>query len=205
MHESAGTLTKNKLEIIDLKEYDGSFLNVLSSLEKHSSHPIAGAITEQYPGGNLTFDDFEQISAEGILAHIGKDSYYAGNLKLLSRFTQEIPEDINYAKENNYSFICVGRNDRILGIVYLADVLKDSSVAAIASLQKRGIVPIMCTGDNEITAAGIAKKLNLNEYMSSVTPQDKNRLVSEKKESGKPESVSQQIFIELLLSTPKPF
>ncbi|MBQ5805549.1 MAG: metal-transporting ATPase, partial [Erysipelotrichaceae bacterium] len=198
--DKTGTLTKNKLEIIDLKEYDSSFLNVLSSLEKHSSHPIAKAISEKYPGGDLNFDDFEQISAEGILAHSGKDSYYAGNLKLLSRFTKKIPEDIGYARENNYSFICVGKNDRILGIVYLADVLKDSSVAAVASLQRRGITPIMCTGDNEITAGNIARKLNITEYLSSVTPQDKHKTVNEKKESGKTAMVGDGVNDAIALS-----
>ena len=198
--DKTGTLTKNKLEIIDLKEYDSSFLNVLSSLEKHSSHPIAKAISEKYPNGDLVFDDFEQISAEGILAHNGKDSYYAGNLKLLSRFTREIPEDIGYARENNYSFICVGKNERILGIVYLADVLKDSSVAAIASLQRRGISPIMCTGDNEITAGNIARKLNITEYLSSVTPQDKHKTVNEKKESGKTAMVGDGVNDAIALS-----
>ncbi|MBQ6477978.1 MAG: heavy metal translocating P-type ATPase [Erysipelotrichaceae bacterium] len=198
--DKTGTLTKNKLEIIDLKEYDSSFLNVLSSLEKHSSHPIAKAIIERYPDGNLNFDDFEQISAEGLLAHIGKGSYYAGNLKLLSRFTDQIPEEIAYARKNNYSFICVGRNDRILGIVYLADVLKDSSIMAIASLYKRGITPIMCTGDNEITAANIARKLKIKDYLSSVTPQDKNKLVSEKKEIGKTAMVGDGVNDAIALS-----
>ena len=79
----------------------------------------------------------------------------------------------------------VGKNDRLLGIIYLADVLKDTSAMAIQSLKRRNIVPIMCTGDNDLTARNIAAKLGIDEYLSSVTPQDKNELVIEKKNSGK--------------------
>ena len=79
----------------------------------------------------------------------------------------------------------VGKNEKLLGIVYLADALKDSSASAIESLKKRGIVPIMCTGDNDLTAKNIANKLKIDEFLSSVTPQDKNDLVMTKKKDGK--------------------
>lgn len=183
--DKTGTLTKNKLEIIDTRIYDDEFINVLSSLEKRSNHPIAKAINELYPDGNIEFDEFEQISSKGLLASKANDVYYAGNLKLIEQYSKANEKDIEYAKDNNYSFILVGKNDKLLGIVYLADVLKESSYAAIQSLKKRNITPIMCTGDNEITAKNIARKLNIDEYLSSVTPQDKNELVLEKKKDGK--------------------
>ena len=66
--DKTGTLTKNKLEIIGIKEYDSGFINILSSLEKGSDHPIAKAIREKYPDGDLEFDELEQISAEGLKA-----------------------------------------------------------------------------------------------------------------------------------------
>ena len=183
--DKTGTLTKNKLEIIETRKYDEEFDNVIASLEKGSNHPIAKAVNEKYPEGNLVFDTYEQISAEGLEGKIGNDIYYAGNLKLISKYTQPRQEDLDYAAENNYSFIMVGKNDRLLGIVYLADVLKDTSAMAIESLKKRGIVPIMCTGDNDLTARNIAAKLGIDEYLSSVTPQDKNELVVQKKNEGR--------------------
>ena len=183
--DKTGTLTKNKLEIIEIRKYDDEFDNVISSLEKGSNHPIAKAINEKYPNGDLNFDTYEQISAEGLEGRINNDVYYAGNLKLINKYTEPKQEDIDYARENNYSFILVGKNDKLLGIVYLADALKDTSALAIQSLKKRGIVPIMCTGDNDLTAKNIAGKLNIDEYLSSVTPQDKNELVMAKKNEGK--------------------
>ncbi|MBR5341311.1 MAG: copper-translocating P-type ATPase [Erysipelotrichaceae bacterium] len=199
--DKTGTLTKNRLEIIDVKEYDPEFSQVISSLEKRSNHPIAKAITAVYPEGNIEFNDFEQISAEGLLAHKGEDTFYAGNRKMLEKYTKLNEKDVAEAEKNSYSFIGVGKNDKLLGIVYLADVLKDTSIAAIASLKKRKIVPIMCTGDNELTAKNIAAKLDIDEYLSSVTPQDKNRVVNEKKKDGKVGMVGDGVNDAIALSS----
>ena len=149
----------------------------------------------------MKFDSVEQISAKGLLAKKGEDIYYAGNRKLAQTYAKVNEDDIREAENNNYSFILVGRNDKLLGIVYLADVLKDTSAAAIASLKERGIVPIMCTGDNDLTAKNIAGKLKIDEYLSSVTPQDKNKLVSEKKEKGKVAMVGDGVNDAIALSS----
>ncbi len=178
--DKTGTLTKNKLEIVDIKEYDDEFINVLSSLEANSNHPIANTIKEKYNKGNLKFDSFKQASALGLIGKIGSDVYYAGNKKLASTYCKFNEDEI----DNSYSYILVGKNDKLLGIVYIADTLKDTSFMAIANLKKRNITPIMCTGDNQITADNIAKKLNIDEYLYSVNPADKNALVLEKKKSG---------------------
>ena len=199
--DKTGTLTRNKLQIVGVKQYDEQLFNVLSSLEKNSNHPIAKAVTEAYPYGDLKFDQFEQSSGEGLKGTVGNDVYYAGNRKLTEQYTSINEEDLLEAAENNYSFICVGKNDRLLGIVYLADVLKETSKAAIASLKKRNIIPIMCTGDNELTARSIARKLEIDEYLSSVTPQDKNRLVNEKKGSGKVAMVGDGVNDAIALSS----
>lgn len=199
--DKTGTLTKNKLEIVGMKQYDPEFIEVLSSMEKSSTHPIAKAVLEAYPDGKMRFDDIEQISAEGLLGHLDKDVYYAGNRKLAEKYIKLDEADLKEALVNNYSFILVGKNDRLLGIVYLADVLKDTSVSAIASLKKRGITPIMCTGDNDLTAKNIAAKLKIDEYLSSVTPQDKNRVVLEKKEHGKVAMVGDGVNDAIALSS----
>ena len=199
--DKTGTLTKNKLEIVGTKQYDPEFIEVLSSMEKSSNHPIAKAILEAYPNGKMRFDDIEQISAEGLVAHIGQDVYYAGNRKLAEKYAKLNESDIKEALSNNYSFILTGKNDRLLGMVYLADVLKDTSATAIESLKKRNITPIMCTGDNDLTAGIIAAKLKIDEYLSSVTPQDKNRVILEKKENGKVAMVGDGVNDAIALSS----
>ena len=199
--DKTGTLTKNKLEIIDSKQYDEEFIEVLSSLEKRSNHPIAKAINQLYPDGKLEFDNFEQISAKGLLAKKDNDIYYAGNLKLAQEYCEINKEDIEYAIKNNYSYILVGKNNKPLGIVYLSDVLKESSKDAIACLKRRNINPIMCTGDNDIIAKNIANKLEIDEYLSSVTPQDKNKLINEKKQYGKVAMVGDGVNDAIALSS----
>ena len=199
--DKTGTLTKNKLEVVGIRQYDPDLIEVLSSMEKSSDHPIAKAIVEMYPNGTMRFDDIQQISAEGLVAHKGADTYYAGNRKLAERYAQPNEADIEEAARNNYSFILVGRNDRILGMVWLADVLKDTSISAIESLKQRGITPIMCTGDNGLTAKNIAEKLKIDEYLSSVTPQDKNKVVLEKKENGRVAMVGDGVNDAIALSS----
>lgn len=199
--DKTGTLTKNKLEIIDYKKYDDEFEDVLVSLEKGSNHPISKAIMEKFKGGNLTFDSLEQLSALGLLGKIGSDVYYAGNLKLAGKYCDVDDKILEYAKNNNYSFILVGKNNKLLGIVYLADVLKDTSAKAIESLKKRNVTPIMCTGDNDLTARNIAKKLSIDEYLSSVTPVDKNELILSKKDSGKVGMVGDGVNDAIALSS----
>ena len=199
--DKTGTLTKNKLEIIDYKKFDDEFEDALVSLEKGSNHPISKAIMEKFKGGNLTFDSLEQLSALGLLGKIGSDVYYAGNLKLAGKYCEVDDKILEYAKNNNYSFILVGKNNKLLGIVYLADVLKDTSAKAIESLKKRNVTPIMCTGDNDLTARNIAKKLSIDEYLSSVTPVDKNELILSKKDSGKVGMVGDGVNDAIALSS----
>lgn len=177
--DKTGTLTENKLQIIDTEIYDDDFSNVVSSLEKLSNHPIAKTILDKYQNGNLIFDFFEQISSEGIIGKINNDVYYAGNTKLANKYLKDIK-----LNKTNYSSIIVGKNDKLLGIVYIGDILKVSSYEAIKSFIRRNIISIMCTGDNENVANEIASKLNIKEYLSSVTPGDKNKLVLEKKKDG---------------------
>ena len=178
--DKTGTLTKNKLEIVDIKQYDKELINVLSSLEKLSNHPIGKTIIDKYPNGDISFDRFEQISSKGLVGYINNDIYFAGNLSLANNYTKIDETTI----ENDYSYIIVGKNHKVLGIVYIADVLKDTSLIAINSLKKRNVTPIMCTGDNESTAKRISNMLCIDNYLSSVTPADKNNLVIEKKKDG---------------------
>lgn len=178
--DKTGTLTKNKLEIVNIEQYDDNLINVLSSLEKLSNHPIGKTIIDKYPSGNLSFDSFEQIPSLGIVGKINNDTYYAGNFQLASKYM-----DINTIKlDKNYSHILVGKNNTLLGIIYIADVLKQTSLLAISSLKKRNIILIMCTGDNDNVAKIISNKLGIDKYKSSVTPEDKNSLVIEMKKDG---------------------
>lgn len=179
--DKTGTLTKNELEIIEIKEYDDEFINVLSSIEKTSTHPIAKTILKKYNNGNIQFETSEFISGEGIKATLNGDTYLAGNDVLISNIDEK---DKEYAYNNNYSYIAVKKNNKILGIIYLTDVIRKTSYKAIFNLKKRNINPIMCTGDNYIAAFKIAKDLDISDFKANVKPNDKNELIISSKEKG---------------------
>lgn len=179
--DKTGTLTKNELEIVEIKEYDKEFINVLSSIEKTNNHPIAKTIRNKYPLGNIKFETSEFIPAKGIKAIENNNIYLSGNNILIPNINQN---DIDFATNNNYSYIAVSKNNKVLGIVYLTDVLRDTSYKAIDNLKKRNINPIMCTGDNEIAALKTSKNLNISDFKANVKPNDKNELVTAYKQKG---------------------
>ncbi|MBR0461225.1 MAG: cadmium-translocating P-type ATPase [Erysipelotrichaceae bacterium] len=181
--DKTGTLTRNSLNVVGEEVLDEDFIEVLCSIEKTSNHPIAKAILNKYGKGNADLDSSVFIAGEGIKAVKGKDVYLAGNSRLLKDI--DIPEKYtDYCKEHNYSYIAVSRNGRLLGLVYLSDVLRDSAKSAIKGLLERKIRPIMCTGDNQIAARRAADILGIEEYLYEVKPEDKNALVEEKKKEG---------------------
>lgn len=180
--DKTGTLTENSLEIVNVKEYDTEFSEVISSIEVSSNHPIANAIKEIYKENTLTFDSISQVSGEGIIAKLNRDTYLAGNKILLKKYNIDIDEE--YAIKNNYSYIGVAKNNKLLGIVYLKDKIKRNAHKAISNLKKNNIKVIMATGDNDIAAKTVANELNIDEYIANVKPQDKQKLVLDSKENG---------------------
>ena len=129
----------------------------------------------------MVFDTSEFIPGYGVKASKDKDSYLLGNNKLINNLNAEF---INYATLNNYSYIALTKNDKLMGIVYLTDILRDTSKIAIDNLKKRHIKPIMCTGDNRIAAERIAKMLKIDDFKYEVKPEDKNSLILNEKEKG---------------------
>jgi len=179
--DKTGTLTENKLEIESIKEYDSSFIKILTSLEKYSTHPIAKAIIEKYSQGDLDFKNIQLIPGEGIVSN----EYIAGNKTLLDKYKIKInEEDLNYATYNNYSFIGLANKKELLGIIYLKDKIKESSIKAIEGFNKRKINSTMATGDNELAAKKLANKLGIKEYKAALLPIEKEELLISKKNNG---------------------
>ena len=183
--DKTGTLTKNKLTVVESIKLDEEFEEVIGSLESYSTHPIAKAILDVFPKGKLELENNEFVPGEGIVARDINNIYLAGNSSLMKNHNVILPDEyINKAKANNYSFIAVARNEKLLGLVYITDVLRDTSKITIDNLKKRNIRTIMCTGDNEIAARKIASILSIDSYLSEVKPNDKNELVMKEKKNG---------------------
>ena len=93
-------------------------------------------------------------------------------------------EIIKEAIKERYSYIMVAMDDRLLGVIYIADIIKESSKKAIADLKAKDIKVIMCTGDNEIIADKIAKEVGVNEVIAEVKPEDKYATIDKEKANG---------------------
>lgn len=199
--DKTGTITQNKLSVVESIAYDDSFEKVLSSLEKNSNHPIGKAIKELYTSDAISFDEITQISGEGILGKLGNDEYFAGNETMLNKHGIKLDEQLTFGKENNYSYIGVGKNSQLLGIVYLSDKIKQSSIQAINNLNNKSINLVIATGDNETTTSIIAKILKINNYYAAIKPEDKKTIVEKYKKEAVTAMVGDGINDAIALSS----
>ena len=178
--DKTGTLTDNTLTIADERIYDDNFHKILSSLEANSNHPIARTI-------KLSFNsEIKPMETQEILGMgITSNNYWAGNKELATKFNAIIKqEDLLYADDNSYTYVLVGNNDKVLGIIYFSDKIKSTSIEAINLLKEKDIRITMCTGDNEKVAKAVSNKLGIDNYHANIKPQDKKEYVIKEKENG---------------------
>lgn len=182
--DKTGTITLNKPKIIKEMSLDDSFIKVLYNLEKHSNHPIAKAILDKYHAPMMEFREFKEISSKGIIAYDDNSIYLAGNQKLMDDYKVLYDKELlDEALKNKNSYILVAKDQKLLGIVYISDVIKDSSIKAVDDLKKRHIKTIMCTGDNKVIANNIANIAHIDEVVAEVKPSDKYDIVKKNQEN----------------------
>ncbi len=188
--DKTGTITKGKPEVTDIHAVakKDRLLEVAASLEKLSEHPIAKAIVDK---ANLTkYKDvkkFKIIRGRGIEGMIGSKHVLIGNRSLLSerKILLKTHEGMLEQFENQgKTTMIVVEDKKILGIIAVADAVKDDSVEAIRLLHNQGLKTVMITGDNERTAQAIAAQVGINHVIANVLPEDKARNVSELKKYG---------------------
>ena len=175
--DKTGTLTENKLHISKEEIYDDSFIDVICSLESNSTHPIANTITSNYKYNPITFDSVEEIKGKGIKAIKGQSTYYVGNINFLKEneaIVYELPTDPSL-------IIGAIKDSKLLGILYLNDVIRESSVKALNALKEKNINLILCTGDNETQARALYEKFQFNKVHFNVKPENKSEIINEYK------------------------
>ena len=175
---------KNKVKVVLNKNNDltskNNLLKIAGSLEKNSEHPLAEAIIEKTRENNLNLyevKDFEAISGRGVRGKIDNIEYFGGNLA----FMQESEELSKQGK----TLLYFAKENRLLGIIAVADTIKPTSKIAISKLKKKNLEVIMITGDNKNVAESIGKNLEIDKVISEVMPQDKESEVTKLQASGK--------------------
>lgn len=170
---------------------DLSLLLLAASVERHSEHPLARAIVTEAierHGDIPKSSGFESTTGKGASGLLAQERVRIGKASWLQEEGVLVEQDwIKRAEElekQAMSVIWVASGSTLMGLVAIADPIKETSAAAIERLRDQKITVIMCTGDNEATARAVGKQLGIDEIYSSVTPQDKKRIVSDLQANG---------------------
>lgn len=191
--DKTGTITEGKPTVTDIVSDDPQGLLALAAaIEKKSEHPLGEAIVRkaQEDGINALPEvtDFKQTPGEGIQGVIAGKTIYAGNAKLMARAGAQDAsfDDIGAALANDGKTpLYFAEDNRFLGVIGVADVVKKTSAQAIKALEGMGIESVMLTGDNQRTATAIMKQVGLKNMVAEVLPQDKEREVRKFQDDGK--------------------
>jgi len=190
--DKTGTLTKGNISVssTDINE---KYFKIIASIEKYSEHPISKAIVTFVESRNIPCDvkieNIDIIAGHGIKVIIDNIEYLLGNKKLLDDNQALISKEhlIFYEKELEKSngVILVAIDKKTIGSFSLEDELKENALKVIKELKNIGIKPILLTGDNQITASKIAKKLEINEVYAQVIPTQKYDIIKKLQEKSK--------------------
>ena len=193
--DKTGTITAGEPKVTDIlpasdvKEKDLLYLAV--SLEQKSEHPLARAILQcgeekQITPGEAT--DFQALAGKGLVASCKGKMLYGGNYAFISR-KLTVPKQLQEAAENlaqaGKTPLFFAQGKQLLGIIAVADVLKEDSPQAIQELRNMGIQVVILTGDNERTAQTIAKQAGVDHVVAGVLPDGKESVIRKLKEHGK--------------------
>ena len=192
--DKTGTITKGKPVLTDLKVYnnfDGNeILQLAASAENNSEHPLAEAIVNGAKERNVEFkqyDKFRAMPGYGIRATIDDKEIQIGNRKLMASkkiSTDAAEKDYEILSNEGKTPMFISVNNELAGLIAVADVVKETSKAAIERMHKLGLKVIMLTGDNEKTAKYIAKEVGIDSVIAEILPFQKSEEVKKLQEAG---------------------
>ena len=193
--DKTGTITKGEPKVTDLIMAEGvseaELLETAYALEARSEHPLAGAVVAMAEGKKLKVcdvQDFMILPGNGLTAVNNGDQLIGGSLTFLSERIG-VPDDVKTVAqrlaEEGKTPLLFARNKKILGVIAVADVIKEDSPEAIHQLQNMGIEVVMLTGDNERTAAAVGKQAGVDQVIAGVLPDGKEAEIRRLRRKGK--------------------
>jgi len=189
--DKTGTLTKGEPEVTDIiSNNEIELLKVAAIAEKGSEHPLADAIMKKAASMNINVPDadkFKAIPGYGIEAKWREKNIFIGNRKMMAKEgikTAELEEKISKLESEGKTVIIAALDKKLLGIIAIADPLKEYSAEAVQQLEALGIESIMLTGDNERTANAIAKQIGIKKVIANVLPHEKLDVVKKLQAEG---------------------
>ena len=190
--DKTGTITQGTPKVTDViaENDENELLMYAFSLEKQSEHPLSRAIIEygeEKSISSLSVTDFVAVAGNGLEGNINGATIRGGNERFISSFTSLpdfLKEKAQNLAENGKTPMFFTKNDKILGIIAVADMIKPDAKEAIAELKSMGIKTVMLTGDNERTAKAIAKQAGVDEVIAGVLPDGKEKVIQDLKKHG---------------------
>lgn len=187
--DKTGTITKGEPEVTDIiildKKFDqNKILELSASLENHSEHPLAQAIVKRAKRENIKLaevQNFNSLEGVGVEGNINNEKI---NIHKPQSADLSLPEIVSLQKQGK-TVVVIGQNNQTIGLIALADTLKDEAVQAIHSLKERGLKTIMLTGDNKLAARHIADQAGIDEVMAEVLPHEKANKIKELQAEGR--------------------
>lgn len=191
--DKTGTLTEGKPVVKSVENYSGTseeeMLRIFSSLENASQHPLGEAVVNYCKEKGIEMEEvsnFESLTGMGVSGSIKGVLYFIGNRKLMDeKNISYSAEDIEKLQEKGETPLMLFDEKSLLGIISVADEVKESSKEAIEKLHEMGIETYMITGDSNRAANAIAKSLDIERVYAEVLPQDKSDKIKEIKTEGK--------------------
>ena len=193
--DKTGTITSGQPEVTDLLPADDiseqELLSLALALEKKSEHPLAGAVLKYAAERQLTapeVSDFHALPGNGLCAVLNNETLIGGSMKFVSSQVT-VPAALLQKSEKlameGKTPLLFARNQKLVGIIAVADVIKEDSPQAIRELQNMGIRVVMLTGDNERTARAIGKQAGVDDVIAGVLPDGKESVIRSLKEQGR--------------------
>ncbi|MCX6715972.1 MAG: heavy metal translocating P-type ATPase [Candidatus Taylorbacteria bacterium] len=190
--DKTGTLTRGRPELSSIEPFSHEskeeIATILASMETRSEHPIAHAIVTYAKKNELTLypaEQFEIIKGQGLKTRINGTEFFAGNIKLMQNLGLSVDSaQIEKSTKEGKTPIFLATKETLLGLVYVADIIKPEAKDAVAKLHKLGIQVIMLTGDNKNTAQYIADQIGIDEVIGEVMPHDKLAKIKELQTAG---------------------
>lgn len=188
--DKTGTITSGHPRVIDVLPAEGvekqELLNLAAALEKKSEHPLAKAILD-YTQTTEEVSDFEALPGNGLSGRIGDAALSGGSLKFIeekAKITDAVRAKAQNLAEQGKTPLFFSRNGELLGMIAVADTIKEDSPQAVRELQNMGIRVVMLTGDNERTAKAIGAQAGVDEVIAGVLPEGKERAVRQLRKNG---------------------
>lgn len=185
--DKTGTITNGKpvvTDVLPIGVSESELLTIAGAIEAKSSHPLSVAISEKCTGFSLPeVTDFKELEGRGLSGKINGETVLAGNARLMRDFGIEFQENESLSIDGK-TRLYFAQGTSMVGIIAVADEIKENSADAIKALQKMNIRAIMVTGDNEVTAKAIANRVGINEVIAGVMPADKDECVQKLQNEG---------------------